>query len=377
VPYVDHLISDREPSSELDAAVSRVFWRGNLKQTCEDSLADGAQMLLDLQEECVAAADGTGNPDACTECVYRAEALIPECGPIELGHGHVKDSKCSSLQTYNVLAPPTGLPAWWFDNTSRTSGDVGFPQNTASLCAAPFYVATQWCTGTGVYRSTGTLNPQVVTDTEIHGTIPCNSGTLNLGIYGIRRGGFLFEPALLEKGPILFDQQTWEYANGPWLPPMITAYREEQDVEVGENGGCNPPKVTSSLEQIIHANIPLADATEYRELDNTGANIPYCGLIQRSTYWFAKNADCSTTAGVMGYQPRQLDTLFNDTGEYINEYDTSDGKTCLLKEPRKFQSTCSDGLATCNAGWQCVDGQGLPFVRRISPIDQEEADRFK
>jgi hypothetical protein len=158
---------------------------------------------------------------------------------------------------------------------------------------------------------------------------------------------------------------------------MITAYREEQDVEPADDGGCNPPKITSSLEQMIRANIPLANATEYRELYNPGANIPYCGNIQRSTYWFAKNADCSTAASTMGYQPRQLDTLFSDTGEYMNEYDTAEGKTCLLKEPRKFQPTCSDGLATCNAGWQCVDGQGLPFVRRISPIDKTEADLFE
>ncbi len=35
----------------------------------------------------------------------------------------------------------------------------------------------------------------------------------------------------------------------------------------------------------------------------------------------------------------------------------------------------SDGLATCNAGWQCVDGQAVPSVKTIRPIDQ--ANRIK
>ena len=380
VPYVDHLISEREPSSELDRAVSRVFWRGNLKQTCEDSIADGSLMLLDLQDECVAAADGSGNPDACSECVYRAEALMPECAPHT--SARVKDSKCSALGAYDVEAPPEGLPAWWFDNLRRVYGTVrGEPQDGASLCNAPFYVALQWCTGTAVYDSAAPMSPLVQTDADVDATIECGGGvTFHPGVYGYRRAGILVERGAHEKGLIINQEQRWEYANGPWLPPMITAYREEEDVQQGDEGGCSDPKVTSSLEQIIRANIPSADPKEYIELNAPGANVPYCGNMQRTTYWYAKNADCNTVARTMGYQVRQLDTRFNDTGEYINEYDAinfnAPAKACQLKEPRTFRPTCSDSLSTCNAGWQCVEGQGLPPVRRISPIDQSEADRF-
>lgn len=37
---------------------------------------------------------------------------------------------------------------------------------------------------------------------------------------------------------------------------------------------------------------------------------------------------------------------------------------CMLREPRRFHGTCSNG-ATCNAGGECVSGPA-PEVRLIS-----------
>jgi hypothetical protein len=384
VPYVDRLISQHaeDPPSELDVATSRVFWRGNIKQTCLESLQDDASLLLDLREQCLDAAETTGNPDACSECTYRAEALMPECGSIS--GGPVRNSKCSALGVYDVNRPPPGLPNWWFDSVARFSGRLpGEPQDGGWVCAPPFYSAMQWCTGTklAITSANDVLNPFVITGADLKTGVPCNGGTFYPGLREIRNAGLLLEPMALEKGPLLgtdaIKEQTYRYTNGPWLLPMVTAYHEELDIELAASRPCGFPDVTSSLTSLIQGNVAPANASEYTELYNPGAKIPYCGNTQRATYWMSQNADCETATGVLKTTIRALDTRFQDSGEYVNEYDTKNGKACLVIEGRKFSPTCSDGVATCNAGWQCVYGQSKPFVAAIRPIDQAEADRLE
>lgn len=382
VPYVDRLISEHVPSTELDYATSRVFWRGNIKQTCQETLADDAALLLDLQEECLAGAETTGNPDACTECTYRAEMLMPECGAPDSGGpsgGHLLDSKCSALGVYDLHAPPPGLPSWWFHDNARVRGTLpGEPQNFGKVCSAAALTAMQWCTGTTVYSGQDPFFPYFATDADTQ-TMRCdNSVMFQAGTKDYRNAGFLWEPAAMEKGPKLNDEQTYDFANGPWLPFMVNAYHEQLNVEPSDDGSCAGVKSTNSLQEILQRNVAPANASEYRPLYNPGLYVPYCGNLQRATYWTSKDADCAKVASDLNnYTIRALDTHFQDTGEYVNEYDTPNGKACLLIEPRKFSPTCSDGVATCNAGWQCVDGQAPPSVRRIGPIDKAEARRFE
>lgn len=78
VAYADRLISPTSgTTSPFDTAVSRMFWRGNVQRTCQESVANNGSLLHSLRQACIQGADGSGNADACTECTYRAEMVIP------------------------------------------------------------------------------------------------------------------------------------------------------------------------------------------------------------------------------------------------------------------------------------------------------------
>ncbi len=267
---------------------------------------------------------------------------------------------------------------------SRKSGEAHLPtepQNDGFVCRSPFYVAYEWCTGTAIYSFSDPSTPQFTEAAPDVAPTPCQDGASVLtGTYEMRRAGILWEPLAIEKIPPPDPTQPsldiWEFSEGPWLPPFVTAYHDTFTVDLPDSGACEPLKIESSLEEQRRANLAPANTSEYEGIADPYANIPYCGVLQRRTFWYGPNADCATAQKQIGYNPDVPDQ-FKTTGALVSEYDLTQGKGCVIVEPRKLQATCSNPLATCNAGWRCADGGALPRVRKIAPIDLAEAVKFQ
>ena len=376
VPYVDQLL---EPSADgpspLQTAVARMFWRGNLDHTCRESIRDDSQLLNDLKAACIDGGDGAGDPDSCTECTYRAEALIPVCDYDT--RPKVRNSKCSALGVVNNDAPPAGLPPVWFSNGDRwRPTSVPSEPTSNDLCAPPFYVAMAWCTGTPIMRME--VHERLSVESapmEIDSSVVCKSAgfpdvTHRFGTRHFRRATIVSEPRAVDvirdgNGRFVMD----EYAEGPWLPFFVNAYHEAVTNEQGGDPCAGGQDIVSySTDSVVQSNVGSADPAELWDFFFAGPRMPWCGHLQRMTQWQGAGADCISAAEKVHYNRRFVDVRFQDTGEYFHEWeDAADNKACFIVEPRRFVPACSDPSATCNAGWQCVAGQAPPALRRIGP----------
>jgi hypothetical protein len=379
VEYLDHLL----PPEDLTAnpwkkAMSQMLWRGNIKRTCQESTFDNAALLNRLRLACIRGAEGTGDPDSCTECTYRAEALIPWCS-FSGTQAPVQPSRCATAGAFENTGAPAGLPEWWFDNNgrynSKAPGDVS--DGSGDLCASSYYVAMAWCSGTSILPSTASEDPEWVTHTDVTSEVPCRypDGSSHTEWYGTqhkRKGRILWEPRPYD--PELYtppDDQAfvpiYEFLPGPWLPRMVTAQHEAITFAPGADP-CNAAQSTLSRGdlEIIANNVSPADSHEQSLAYHDGPTVPRCGLQQRISWWYGANADCASVAQTLNFSPQAMNVHVDATGELMQEYTLKEGVGCYVREPRKFVGGCTPGSrATCNAGWQCVSGGDMPSIHRV------------
>jgi len=105
-----------------------------------------------------------------------------------------------------------------------------------------------------------------------------------------------------------------------------------------------------------------AGPDDCRRVTAKGDRSGSCVFRLQRRWW--SNESCVATGADIGFSPTNLGFFDPNTGE--ESYQTSLGGTdyCMLREPRRFHGTCSNG-ATCNAGGECVSGPA-PEVRMIS-----------
>lgn len=364
IPYVDQYLpqtpGDTDPAlpdTELNSAVSRMFWRGNIMRTCQEGPGTDGSQLYGLRARCIAAApNGGSDADACTACVNLAEMLIPYCS----SYKHLGPSKCSSIGAGSV----SGLPGWWYDAEGRWDGKMGpdLPRISADSCAPPHTVALDWCTGTqeGSNADYWVGQPQsFLCDTDpILGPTYVSYGTL-----GHRVAKVLAETS---------------YQTGTWIPQMVVATEQTTTTFAG----ADPCDYSTRLDEehsydyilkgshVVSGNhlqlLPLAGGLgaflkERNEGRQAFPEYPRCGTIQRS---FGVNRSCAEAAGALGMSlsPNPHDPLAIQS---INGNANGGNETCSFNMKREFM-ICPYGFS-CAAGGECVSGRSEPTVVLISP----------
>jgi hypothetical protein len=246
-----------------------------------------------------------------------------------------------------------------------------------TLCRSPFHVAFNWCTGIPHTRTEDEHSPRALASFDVTSTVTCHdvaSGDYqkSFGTMHMREGEFLYEARSLEPG------NQFEFGPGPWLPLLVTARHRTLQFFPNPNDPCSADTVVDSDDSAaISVAISPAQTTEYQRAFKDSPEIPRCGALQRVSVWQGDRADCETVANDLFYKPKDYNTYYPETGEYINQFETGDHRpACYVKEPRTFWPHCTDATSTCNAGWQCVPGvpgqPGAP-VRRIERPMLKEA----
>jgi hypothetical protein len=340
VPYIDKLVPQIDidafdASSELDSAVSRVFWRGNIVRTCQESVEASSASLLDLRARCIAAAASGGNADVCSDCVNMAEPLIPDCG--------AQQSKCSAALNQSTPVASPGLPTWWFDIQGRQHdqlGDLPLPDKYAGEgCLPPYYVALDWCTQTKSGHSDLVwVNPPTEVPCGVNAPVP-------YGTFRERVGSLLAEPS---------------YNTNTWVPQVVIA-RTDETTTVPGDGSCGaPPKSTThGYDKYINSLLTNQEPPSERVDNPLGTpQYPRCGGIQVYEGW---DRPCSIAQSGLAAAPQPAGYYNSVTGEETAEATypagTGDPKqtitVCALYRPRLFVAACPENLQ-CNAGGECV-----------------------
>lgn len=366
VRYTDYLVKPTTGTTgQMERAMSQVFWRGNLQRTCLESTANDASVLQSLRSACLGGATGTGNLDACTECTWRAEALVPPCGSPINQTDPVKPSRCSQAGAFGEAGVPPGLPEYWFNNGARWAGHASEPymNGNTPICDAPIYVAMHWCTGTPIVLSEVAENTSITTAFDVTNTVTCGQNSIEgpyektFGLEHLREGRFVDEARKMEPG------NPYEFGPGPWLPMWVTA-RHKTRLWERDSDPCGLDKVTDSDYATAAAAVAPIDTSELSLPGYlNGPEVPRCGNLQRVSIWEGQNASCGAAIGQLGYS---WSTFNQFNGESATEFTTQDGRAgCYVTEPRKFVPKCTAPDSSCNAGWQCVSGQSVPELRRI------------
>ena len=337
------------PGANLNLAMSRLFWRGNVERTCRLSLQNHAAALNGLRAKCLAGEATGGNADACTQCVALAELHVPNCGPAT--GSIVADSKCSVLGTESTSAVPDGLPAYWFDNSARRTEDQNATVETRDYqCQDGFSVAMMWCTGTRGRSPTGVSTP----NWESKSTPTCNGGpsVTTFGKYDYVASTELDE----SEGP---DSADWVY-------PMVTAVNAWTSITAGADP-CDPTKATfaNSFDADIRNEIAPAPIQAFTDAYLAGGAHPRCGVRQRR--WWARES-CSQLESEVAFTPPMLGIFYPDSGvESFQEQSIGNPSNtyCMLREARVFSPICSNGNV-CNAGGECVSAAAQPVLTVIS-----------
>ncbi len=364
VPYVDQYLPQTPgdpdpalPDGELGAAVSRMFWRGNILRTCQEGPGSDGSQLSDLRARCIAAApNGGSDADACTACVNLAEMLIPYCSTYQ----HLGPSKCSSIGAGSV----NGLPGWWYDPVGRWDGKMGpdLPRISGDSCAPPYTVAVDWCTGTqeGSNADYWVGQPQ---------EFLCHTDPL-LGptyvVYGTQ--GRRVAKVLAETS----------YQTGTWIPQMVVASEQTTTTFAGSDPCDYSTRLDEehSYDYILKGShiltgsplqlLPLAGGLgtflkERNEGRQAFPEYPRCGTIARS---FGVNRSCAEAASAIGvdltpnvYNPLAIGSM--------NTNANGGSESCSFNMKREFM-ICPFGFS-CAAGGECVSGRAEPTVVLVSP----------
>jgi len=176
------------------------------------------------------------------------------------------------------------------------------------------------------------------------------------------------EPSSFSYGTIRYsyateiDESEGDFNNAAWVFPMSTVRKEWTTFAPGSDP-CDfgESTMTNSFDSTVSAELYPATIGNWNHGYLAGPMYPRCGVLQRR--WWS-NENCVATGADVGFSPTNLGFFDPNTGE--ESYQTSLGSTdyCMLREPRRFHGTCSNG-ATCNAGGECVSGPA-PEVRVIS-----------
>lgn len=366
VDYVDRNVEGSAQLNEAEQALSRMFWRGDLQQTCR-SLEHDSSRLYALKSECVQGAALGGDSESCTACVALAELHIPRCSR-DL-QGSVSSSKCSAAG-----APiASGLPMWWFNNFARRVSwdDLPEPFTGQSTCGPSVHLALEWCT-----------------DTPNEEDLPGSFRRRYLGSYSQTDAVNCSPPSF---DPVFVGKRTWEErvarlliesppAQQQWLFPMATAYDYAYTWIPGTDP-CDPfgGRSETSRDGLISANVSPASLLEYiGGISTATAAVPRCGVTQRTFHW---NRECSEArtvlASTLPKTPLDMDTFYPDTGTLLRESRiTPEVAYCYVREPRRYLGECPGGFE-CTAGGECVTApRARPAFTSLShfPLNQSVGD---
>lgn len=353
VDYVDAprpLIASSFTRSDLQEALSRVFWRGDLQRTCRSSVENGATSLLELKRRCAESAQLGGDAEACTACVSIAELHIPNCA--NNPSSPVGPSKCSAIGAESTTAPPVGLPTWWFDNHARRLGllpeSEGPFHDSLRLCSPGIYVALEWCTDTTVsvfepnepVAELPHVRPYLTTSQFDCSTASGEPNTQTFGTSYERLARMLLE-----------DSAT---PGRPWLFPMVTSFERSHTSTPGSDP-CNDAQTTwtASTDQLVAFQTEPASQQEFWNLYRAGADIARCGPVQRVSWW---NRGCDEVDGILLTGVPSRDVFQVETGALLQEAASPDPllpPSCYVREPRTIFESCPAGLQ-CSAGGECV-----------------------
>lgn len=365
VDYVDRNVAGSAQLSEADQALSRMFWRGDLQQSCR-LLEHGSNRLYALKSECVQGAALGGDPESCTACVALAELHIPRCSR-DL-QGSVLSSKCSAAG-----APiATGLPMWWFNNFARTVSwdDLPEPFKGQRTCGSPVHLALEWCTDTpNEEHFTGSFRRRYLGSYSQTDAVNCSPPSFDPVFVGKRTWEERVARLLIESAPA---QQ--------WLFPMATAYDYTYSWIPGDDP-CDPfgGRSETSRDGLTSANVSPASLLEYiGSISTATAAVPRCGVTQRTFYW---NRECSEVRTVLESTlpktPLDMDTFYPDTGTFLRESRvTPEVAYCYVREPRRYLGECPEGFE-CTAGGECVTApRARPTFISLShfPLNQSVED---
>lgn len=347
VDYVDKL--PLAATSDADLAMARMFWRGDLKRTCENALDDDAAQLNGLRDRCTSEATIGGDTEACTACVALAELVIPRCD-LDI-HAPIRNSKCSAAGVTDRF----GLPEWWFDNYGRNVSPHTFPypwgDDSLLHCAPSLHIATQWCSG-AVPDQPGRSPVFVRSNDDFVSSQSVTCPNLITGGTYERHFGTGTERI----ATILSEMD--DQPGRPWVMPMVSAY----DSRVTTTPGADPcdflqTNFVSSEDGRIRAMLPAGlDINRYTGSYYADAGQPRSGVIQRN---FNFNRQCSSVSG-LGFEMPILQQEDQVTGALALEFLSGDGvKECYVREARQFFSTCPVGLQTTPGG-ECVAPRANP-----------------
>lgn len=347
VDYVDGLPSDM--GAVLDDALSRMFWRGDLRRSCEMSGIDV------LKRRCVEGARQGGDPEACSACVAAAELHVPPCS----FNGGVGESKCAAIGAESYSS---GVPGWFFDGHQRRStGALPEPFDSKDIyCDAPYVLALEWCTDTPMdldrLASGGNLLSRSVAPYQEHGTFDCGEpdsfgyGPYSYGTSHIRGARFLQETPPIVPG--------FEGAP-PWIYPMAVAYDYSVTTRPSENP-CELWEIAStSRDSVISRSIAPGLLEDYWSTPGPGAPIPRCGISQRE---FIVSTSCEEAMLDLGVNmPPEVEEgyFYTGTGAALVGASSSGREACWLREPRSYRPDCPPGFS-CTAGGECVAGSRPP-----------------
>lgn len=320
---------DRGPptfsSTEAELALSRMFWRGDLKTTCR------LGGLEELKQKCVLASTLGGDPDACTQCVALAELHIPQCA--DHIASPIGPSKCSMV---GAEYGNSGAPDWWWDNARRwlSIGSLPRPFDTSSpnwhACAEPLEVALAYCTDApgdgsllGDFRSRRLSYSPSYTDS-------CGSPSGYIYTWGT---------ALWRGTRFLIEN---EGADGSWLYPLADSYDYTVTTSPGADPCSDPQSFRTSRDSLIERVLGFPGLPSYRYWFGPGAEVPRWGMTERTSYW---GNDCYTATH----------RLPNDVTSAV-EYPSARGPNCRIRELQYVRSCPSGFRAT--AGGECSATSG-------------------
>jgi hypothetical protein len=154
---------------------------------------------------------------------------------------------------------------------------------------------------------------------------------------------------------------------------MVTVRNDRTTITPGANEcDATSAKISYSYDAIVASGIAPASPDLYSPWFLAGPEYSHCGVLQRR--WWAKQS-CAIAEDWTGFHPKNFGFFDPSSGEESLEETSKDLETgildtyCMLREPRKFQSTCSNG-GDCNAGGECV-AAGAPALNIIAtPLAQ-------
>jgi hypothetical protein len=347
VNYVDKLPEAATTPSEL--ALSRMFWRGDLRRTCSAAIANEAALVNQLRDECITDITEGGDVESCTACVAMAELLVPNCG--DRPNDPIGDSKCSAAGVLPSGIAQAGLPAWWFDNYGRVMSTSDLPEPWDDgyhydACTPAYHMATQWCTNVNGWDGWTDYNTDFrSTEFEVLHEEPCGTPflpvTRSFGIFHDRyaRLGFETYPDLPER---------------PWVIPKVWAYESKLTVTQNPESPCDDVHDAfweDDLDEKVAFSVPELPPEEFLSSSYyLGPEQPRCGVTQRV---FTVNRSCDEVTGLLRVPDPPLETFHPLTGAFAANVPGTSGTSCYVREPRRFVATCPPGLE-CTPGGECV-----------------------